>query len=104
LGEWNELGYCHFCHFRHLLKRGSLKTQETNLSAILYVQRIIVDSIVDKNGDEITRVVWQWFQKKLIIPYVVKIDPSLHCDAANGQVTIKSALLTRVQRCCGSIF
>ncbi|MBI5121590.1 MAG: NADP-dependent isocitrate dehydrogenase [Rhodospirillales bacterium] len=52
--------------------------------------------LVDLDGDEMTRIIWQFIKDKLILPYLdVKLDyydlGIEHRDATNDQVTIDSA-------------
>jgi isocitrate dehydrogenase len=60
-------------------------------------QKIKVENpVVELDGDEMTRVIWQWIKEKLIFPYVdVKIeyyDLGLpYRDETNDQVTIDAA-------------
>jgi len=56
----------------------------------------VANPVVDMDGDEMTRVIWQWIKDKLVLPYVdVKIeyyDLGLpHRDATNDQVTVDAA-------------
>jgi len=63
--------------------------------------RIKVDKpIVEMDGDEMTRIIWQWIKEKLVFPYVdvkcLYYDLGLpHRDATNDQVTIDSAIATK---------
>ncbi|MDK9721354.1 MAG: NADP-dependent isocitrate dehydrogenase [Rhodospirillales bacterium] len=52
--------------------------------------------LVDLDGDEMTRIIWQFIKDKLILPYLdVKLDyydlGIEHRDATNDQVTVDSA-------------
>ncbi len=59
----------------------------------------VVNPVVEMDGDEMTRIIWQFIKDKLILPY---LDIELeyfdlgmeHRDATNDQVTIDSALAT----------
>jgi isocitrate dehydrogenase len=59
----------------------------------------VVNPVVEMDGDEMTRIIWQFIKDKLILPY---LDITLeyydlgieHRDATNDQVTIDSALAT----------
>jgi len=61
-------------------------------------QKIKVDNpVVEMDGDEMTRVIWQWIKDKLILPYLdLTIDyydlGVEHRDKTNDQVTIDAAL------------
>jgi len=56
----------------------------------------VANPVVELDGDEMTRIIWDLIKKKLILPY---LDISLeyydlgveHRDATNDQVTIDSA-------------
>jgi hypothetical protein len=56
----------------------------------------VVKPVVEMDGDEMTRIIWQFIKDKLILPY---LDVELeyydlgieHRDATNDQVTIDSA-------------
>jgi isocitrate dehydrogenase len=56
----------------------------------------VANPVVELDGDEMTRIIWQWIRDKLILPY---LDIDLHYydlsienrDATNDQVTIDSA-------------
>jgi len=60
----------------------------------------VVNPVVEMDGDEMTRIIWQFIKDKLILPY---LDVELeyydlgieHRDATNDQVTIDSAEATR---------
>jgi isocitrate dehydrogenase len=60
----------------------------------------VVNPVVEMDGDEMTRIIWQFIKDKLILPY---LDIQLeyydlgieHRDATNDQVTIDSALATK---------
>jgi isocitrate dehydrogenase len=61
------------------------------------MQKIKVDNpVVELDGDEMTRIIWQWIREQLILPY---LDIDLHYydlsienrDATDDQVTIDSA-------------
>ena len=57
----------------------------------------VANPVVDLDGDEMTRIIWQFIREKLILPY---LDVDLkyydlgieHRDATNDQVTIDSAM------------
>ena len=56
--------------------------------------------VVEIDGDEMTRIIWQWIREKLILPYLdidlKYYDLSVeHRDATNDQVTIDSAEATK---------
>lgn len=57
----------------------------------------VINPVVELDGDEMTRVIWHFIKKKLILPYL-DIDLKYydlgieHRDATNDQVTIDSAL------------
>jgi isocitrate dehydrogenase len=56
----------------------------------------VANPVVELDGDEMTRIIWDWLKQKLILPY---LDIDLHYydlsienrDATNDQVTIDSA-------------
>src|SRR4051794_6049294 len=60
----------------------------------------VANPIVEMDGDEMTRIIWQFIKDKLILPY---LDVDLryfdlgieHRDATNDQVTVDSALATK---------
>jgi isocitrate dehydrogenase len=60
----------------------------------------VVNPVVEMDGDEMTRIIWQFIKDKLILPY---LDIQLeyydlgieHRNATNDQVTIDSALATK---------
>ena len=59
----------------------------------------VLNPVVEMDGDEMTRIIWQFIKDKLILPY---LDIQLeyfdlgmeHRDATNDQVTVDSALAT----------
>src|SRR5436305_2522927 len=59
----------------------------------------VANPVVELDGDEMTRIIWQFIKDRLILPY---LDIQLeyydlgieHRDATNDQVTIDSALAT----------
>jgi len=68
------------------------KTFSTNKTSKI----IVANPIVDLDGDEMTRVIWQQIKEKLILPYldlrIEYFDLGLpHRDATNDQVTIDAA-------------
>src|SRR6201986_2635276 len=60
----------------------------------------VKNPVVEMDGDEMTRIIWQWIRERLILPY---LDINLkyfdlgveHRDATNDQVTIDSANATK---------
>ena len=62
----------------------------------------VANPVVDIDGDEMTRIIWQWIKDKLIHPYL-DIDLQYfdlgmeHRDATNDQVTIDAA--HAIQKC-----
>ncbi|MFN0148201.1 MAG: NADP-dependent isocitrate dehydrogenase [Dehalococcoidia bacterium] len=60
----------------------------------------VLNPVVEMDGDEMTRIIWQFIKDRLILPY---LDIQLeyydlgieHRDATNDQVTIDSALATQ---------
>ena len=58
-------------------------------------------SVVDLDGDEMTRIIWAWIKEKLILPYLDmqieyydlgmeyrdKTDDQVTIDAANAHIT-----------------
>jgi isocitrate dehydrogenase len=60
----------------------------------------VANPIVDMDGDEMTRIIWQYIKEKLIFPYLdLKLDyydlSVENRDATNDQVTIDAAHATR---------
>ncbi|MBC7311846.1 MAG: NADP-dependent isocitrate dehydrogenase, partial [Rhizobium sp.] len=56
----------------------------------------VANPVVDLDGDEMTRIIWQFIKEKLILPYldlqIEYYDLSVeNRDATNDQVTIDSA-------------
>jgi isocitrate dehydrogenase len=65
------------------------------------MQKIIVSTpVVEMNGDEMTRIIWDWIKQELILPYLdlhlVHFDLSIqNRDATDDEVTIDAAEATR---------
>src|SRR3954447_15601032 len=63
--------------------------------------KIKVDNpVVELDGDEMTRIIWQFIKEKLILPYLdVELDyydlGIEHRDATDDQVTVDSANATK---------
>jgi isocitrate dehydrogenase len=60
----------------------------------------VLNPVVEMDGDEMTRIIWQFIKDKLILPYLdidlKYFDLSIeHRDATNDQVTIDSADATK---------
>jgi isocitrate dehydrogenase len=60
----------------------------------------VLNPVVEMDGDEMTRIIWQFIKDKLILPYLdidlKYFDLSIeHRDATNDQVTIDSANATK---------
>ena len=60
----------------------------------------VANPIVEMDGDEMTRIIWDFIKKKLILPYLdvdlLYYDLSIESrDATNDQITIDSAMKTR---------
>jgi isocitrate dehydrogenase len=60
----------------------------------------VVNPIVEMDGDEMTRIIWQFIKDQLILPYLdLELDyydlGIEHRDATDDQVTIDSALATQ---------
>ena len=60
----------------------------------------VANPIVEMDGDEMTRIIWQWIRERLILPFLdvdlKYYDLSIeHRDATNDQVTIDSAEATK---------
>jgi len=60
----------------------------------------VVNPVVEMDGDEMTRIIWQFIKDRLILPYLdIQLDyydlSIEHRDATNDQVTIDSALATK---------
>ncbi|HET9159267.1 MAG TPA: NADP-dependent isocitrate dehydrogenase [Caulobacteraceae bacterium] len=61
---------------------------------------VVQNPVVDMDGDEMTRIIWQLIKDKLIFPYLdIKLDyydlSIEHRDATNDQVTIDAAEATK---------
>ena len=61
---------------------------------------VVQNPVVDMDGDEMTRIIWQLIKDKLIFPYLdIKLDyydlGMEHRDATNDQVTIDAAEATK---------
>ncbi len=61
----------------------------------------VLNPVVEMDGDEMTRIIWQFIKDKLILPYLdidlKYFDLSIeHRDATNDQVTIDSAEATKM--------
>src|SRR3979411_1269805 len=60
----------------------------------------VKNPVVEMDGDEMTRIIWQKIREKLILPYL-DIDLKYfdlgveHRDATNDQVTIDAAMATK---------
>ncbi len=60
----------------------------------------VKNPVVEMDGDEMTRIIWQWIREKLILPYL-EIDLKYYDlsvqkrDETNDQITIDSANATR---------
>jgi len=60
----------------------------------------VANPIVEMDGDEMTRIIWQWIREKLILPYL-DVDLKYYDlsvenrDATEDQVTIDSANATK---------
>ena len=60
----------------------------------------VANPIVEMDGDEMTRIIWQWIRERLILPYL-DIDLKYYDlsvenrDATNDQVTVDSANATK---------
>src|SRR5258708_14133301 len=60
----------------------------------------VKNPVVEMDGDEMTRIIWQRIREKLILPYL-DIDLKYfdlgveHRDATNDQVTIDAAMATK---------
>ncbi|MBC2670350.1 NADP-dependent isocitrate dehydrogenase [Novosphingobium piscinae] len=60
----------------------------------------VANPIVEMDGDEMTRIIWQWIREKLILPYLdidlKYFDLSVeNRDATNDQITVDSANATK---------
>src|SRR5579862_3594667 len=56
----------------------------------------VLNPIVEMDGDEMTRIIWQWIRERLILPYLdvdlKYYDLSVeHRDATDDRVTVESA-------------
>ena len=56
----------------------------------------VLNPVVELDGDEMTRIIWQWIREKLVLPY---LDIDLHYydlsiekrDETNDKITVESA-------------
>src|SRR5512143_323778 len=60
----------------------------------------VLNPVVEMDGDEMTRIIWQFIKDKLILPYLdVELDyydlGIEHRDATNDQVTVDAANATK---------
>jgi isocitrate dehydrogenase len=60
----------------------------------------VVNPIVEMDGDEMTRIIWQWIRERLILPYldidIKYFDLSVEKrDETNDQITVDSANATK---------
>ena len=68
----------------------------------------VKNPIVELDGDEMTRIIWQFIKDKLILPY---LDVELHYfdlsiesrDATDDQITIDAANAIQAARCGGQM-
>src|SRR5205085_4408306 len=56
----------------------------------------VKNPLVELDGDEMTRIIWQWIRERLIVPYLdvdlLYYDLSIeHRDATDDQVTVDAA-------------
>ena len=61
----------------------------------------VKNPIVEMDGDEMTRIIWQFIKDKLILPYLdIELDyydlSIEHRDATDDQVTIDSLSLIHI--------
>ena len=60
----------------------------------------VKNPVVEMDGDEMTRIIWQWIREQLILPYLdidlKYYDLSMdHRDETEDQVTVDSAEATK---------
>src|SRR4051812_9843647 len=60
----------------------------------------VANPIVEMDGDEMTRIIWEWIRERLILPYldidIKYYDLSVeNRDATDDQVTVDSANATK---------
>jgi isocitrate dehydrogenase len=60
----------------------------------------VMNPVVDMDGDEMTRIIWQWIKDKLIFPFLdIELDyydlGMEHRDATDDKVTIDAAEATK---------
>src|ERR1700730_9386847 len=60
----------------------------------------VKNPVVEMDGDEMTRIIWQWIRERLILPWLdIELkyyDLSIeNRDVTNNQITIESANATR---------
>src|SRR5450759_473954 len=73
----------------------------TSASRSAHMNKIKVKNpVVEMDGDEMTRIIWQMIREKLILPYLAidlkYYDLSMeHRDATNDKVTVDSAMATK---------
>ena len=56
----------------------------------------VLDPVVELDGDEMTRIIWQWIRERLIQPYLdidlIYYDLSIQSrDESDDQITIEAA-------------
>ena len=60
----------------------------------------VVNPVVEMDGDEMTRIIWQWIRERLILPYL-DIDLKYYdlsvekCDETDDQITVDAANATK---------
>lgn len=74
-----------------------MASQKASLASAIPIKKIkVVNPVVELDGDEMTRIIWQDIKDKLILPFL-DIDLKYydlgleHRDATNDQVTLDSA-------------
>lgn len=79
---------CYFCELYNL---------KNNRTQFYIMEKIkVINPVVDLDGDEMTRIIWQFIKDKLILPYL-ELDIKYYDlgmenrDATNDQVTIDAA-------------
>jgi isocitrate dehydrogenase len=70
---------------------------ETHLRSALMTKIKVANPVVELDGDEMTRIIWDFIKKKLILPYLdidlKYFDLSVQVrDATNDQITVDAAL------------
>src|SRR5690242_6680405 len=74
----------------------NLRRRQIEKSGMEMAKIKVKNPVVELDGDEMTRIIWQWIREQLIEPYLdidlLYYDLSIeHRDATDDQVTIDAA-------------